>query len=333
MDDPHKEGDALSPRTLVDAWVWYGTAARTRLAPGGWMLFPMTRWHPQDLAGRVMRQMELESNADRWEFKVFSGLALEGDALGREPGAALWPARFDASALHAVKAISASQFEALYQQNPQALTGKMFNSVRVRLGDFPRARDVCATWCFDLALGQNERADYNVWARTYYDRDEKQLYLEGITRRRQEWPETKADILALIELYPEDRFVFEHRNIEILACQELRQTCADIWPGRTVRIDTVQLPTVDKTARAAVASDWVLNGRVIACGGENMSESLAEMDEFPGAEHDDFVDVLSLASHVHALGTEIKVWISEVEGRGLDFAHGAAVRLARIGGL
>ena len=133
IDDPHKEGDEQSMSSLQAVFDWYNAAARTRLSPGAPVLFPMTRWHPRDLAGRLLELAKMDPNADQWEFVRLPALAEENDPLGRAIGEALWSARFDRQALLAIQALSARYFEALFQQNPQVSDAPLFT-----LGDFRR---------------------------------------------------------------------------------------------------------------------------------------------------------------------------------------------------
>lgn len=128
IDDPHKEGDEKSMTQLLAVFDWYNSAARTRLSPGAPVLFPMTRWHPRDLAGRLLEMAEIDSNADQWLQLKFPALALENDPLGRSPGDPLWPERFTKENLLSIQALSERYFEALFQQNPQVTDEPMFLS-------------------------------------------------------------------------------------------------------------------------------------------------------------------------------------------------------------
>lgn len=59
IDDPVKdseEADSDSQRDKV--WDWWGSTAKTRLAPGGGVLVIQTRWHDDDLSGRLLLQMK-----------------------------------------------------------------------------------------------------------------------------------------------------------------------------------------------------------------------------------------------------------------------------------
>ena len=95
IDDPiksHAEADSPSYRDHV--WNWYRTELMTWLKPGGRVVLIMTRWHEDDLGGRL-----LASEAAEWRALRLPALAEENDPLGRVPGAPLWPEWEDAAAL------------------------------------------------------------------------------------------------------------------------------------------------------------------------------------------------------------------------------------------
>lgn len=133
IDDPHKEGDEQSGRAMQSVFDWYNSAARTRLSPGAAVVFPMTRWHPRDLAGRLLELAKHDPLADQWELLRFPALAEKDDPLGRVVGEALWPERFSVKDLFAIRAISARYFGALFQQKPELTDAPMFE-----MGDFNR---------------------------------------------------------------------------------------------------------------------------------------------------------------------------------------------------
>ena len=84
-----------------------------------------TRWHQDDLVGRLLRQAEL--GGEKWELINFQAIAEEHDELGRSPGEALWPARYDESDLARIRLASTEYYwSALYQQHPSPKSGGLF---------------------------------------------------------------------------------------------------------------------------------------------------------------------------------------------------------------
>jgi len=295
IDDPVKEGDEQSPTKLQAIYDWYLSAARTRLAPGAAVVVIMTRWHPLDLVGRLLDLARKDENADQWETLVLPALAGDDDLLGRQPGEALWPERFSKRDLEAVKALSGRYFEALYQQNPQISENPMFVE-----SDFARATLTPASscvWCFDLAITKTSRSDYNVFGRWYLNSERDTLALLDGRRFRAEWPEVKAAILALMDLYPHDIFAFPRHTYELLAVQSLAAESVDY----ANQIVSVAL-TGDKVANAQSFSDFVGRGDVFVCDGEFGDSFIFEHVHFPdAAPHDDCVDCSSVATHYYGL--------------------------------
>jgi len=123
IDDPVKNAEEANSQTYRDrTWEWYLSTALTRVEPGCWQLLIQTRWHEDDLAGRLLGQAP-----DDWAVVNLPALAEEQDPLGREPGAPLWPARFDTAALAERKTnLGSYWWNALYQQRPSAREGGFF---------------------------------------------------------------------------------------------------------------------------------------------------------------------------------------------------------------
>lgn len=124
VDDPTKsreEANSAAYRERV--WDWYRDDLYTRLEPGGAIILIMTRWHEDDLAGRILES----EDAPNWTVISLPALAEANDPLGRAEGAALWPARFDVTDLERIRTVlGTASFTALYQQRPTALEGGLF---------------------------------------------------------------------------------------------------------------------------------------------------------------------------------------------------------------
>lgn len=125
LDDPVKDAEAADSQQIrQNTWDWWETTFLSRRAPDAIVLLVMTRWHEDDLAGRL-----LVAESDLWQQLRLPGLAEEDDPLGRQPGTALWPkdrsgkVRFDAEFLETTKRRGSRSFNALYQQRPTSLEG------------------------------------------------------------------------------------------------------------------------------------------------------------------------------------------------------------------
>ena len=134
IDDPFKnmmEADSKAHRDKVE--LWFSTVALTRLAPDASVILIQTRWHPEDLAGKVLAGEKLLPKAERtWRHINIPAIAEEGitDALGREPGVPMVSARDteDAQRDFAAtrKQVGERTWYALYQGSPRNPAGGIF---------------------------------------------------------------------------------------------------------------------------------------------------------------------------------------------------------------
>jgi predicted phage terminase large subunit-like protein len=121
IDDPIKSREeADSDRIRQKHWDWYLNDFLTRLMPGAAQIVIQTRWHEDDLSGRI-----LEREADKWHVIKLPMLAVNDDPLHREPGERLWPEWFtDDMVRTAMQDVRA--WNALYQQDPAPEDGEYF---------------------------------------------------------------------------------------------------------------------------------------------------------------------------------------------------------------
>ena len=131
IDDPVKsQAEADSPAARDHLWDWFRSDLTTRLKPGGRIVLVMTRWHPDDLGGRI------QDSADPWRILRLPALAEAADPLGREPGDALWPEWEDAAAITRKRELLGERaFAALFQQDPRPRTGRLFQAAKIALAD------------------------------------------------------------------------------------------------------------------------------------------------------------------------------------------------------
>lgn len=149
IDDPFKnreEAESEARRELVDDW--FKSSSRTRLRPNAAVVVFHTRWHPDDLAGRLMQRMVSDPLASQWEIVCLPGIAIDNypasadeqrkkmrdgiylpmaDPLGRRAGEALCPEWYNEEWLLSTRAdVGLYDFEALYQQQPYLMQGNLF---------------------------------------------------------------------------------------------------------------------------------------------------------------------------------------------------------------
>lgn len=129
IDDPFKNWEDAQSSVIRDkVFEWYRSTLRTRLSPSGAIVLVMTRWHEDDLAGRLLTLAE-NNDGEPWEVISLPAVAEENDALNRNPGEVLWPERFPEHEYGEMKrAVGTHIWISLYQQRPQPLEGGAFKA-------------------------------------------------------------------------------------------------------------------------------------------------------------------------------------------------------------
>jgi predicted phage terminase large subunit-like protein len=132
VDDPLKnDADACSQVIRDGQWKWFTTTLRTRLEKDACILITLTRWHEDDLVGRIDQLQRADPAADQYIKVVFPAIRedVSNPVDPRAMGEALWPGKYDLAALEATKAsIGPRAWASLYQQRPAPDAGGMFPS-------------------------------------------------------------------------------------------------------------------------------------------------------------------------------------------------------------
>jgi len=288
IDDPFKdreEADSERRRELV--WNWYRSTLYTRLMPGGAIVLIQTRWHEDDLAGRL-----LEQEPDQWE-------VLELPALHPERGA-LWPEWYPVEALERIRdTVGPREWSALYQQQPQPDEGTFFKREWFNAWNPADRHTLRYYGSSDYAVtdGGGDFTVHTVWGVD----SEGDLYRvaqwKGQTAS-DEWIEQKLDLIAKYKplcWFGEGGVI--QKAVEPMLRRRMRE--------RNVHCRLEWLPSVaDKPTRARSFQAMAATGRVHFEQNADLSEFLV----FPAGKHDDEVDTASLI------------------GRAIDQAHPAIVR-------
>ena len=143
VDDPIPNAEHAASQIYRDkVWRWFCTDLHTRLSPTASILIVVTRWHDDDLVGRLTRGEVLEEEQEEffedvppesWRVINLPALAEDDDELGRARGEALWPARFSRGWLLSKRqAVGAKPFASLYQGRPSPEQGDIFQSQNFR---------------------------------------------------------------------------------------------------------------------------------------------------------------------------------------------------------
>ena len=313
VDDPVKNAEeAFSKTHREKAMDFWRSTAYTRLEPQGRAVILMTRWHEADLGGQAIK--EGIAAGEDWEVLELPAIAREGDPIGRAPGEALWPERYNKAALERIKAVVGPYFwSALYDGRPSPVGGGLYKTAwtkRCRLeGDGRGARlsglpggprpieGMLRFGTVDLACSERTSADYTVVSSYAWDRQGDLVKL-GVDRARREGPEILPAIERAVRRWGMSFVAVESTGFQLSVVQAgtrpwfdpFTQTVRPALPLREVR------PSGDKvsrympvTARAAAGRLWVPEGAAWAADWE------AESAAFPAGDHDDQCDCDSYA--------------------------------------
>lgn len=174
IDDPFKNrAEAESQLVRDNVWNWYTSTAYTRLEKGGAVVLILTRWHEDDLAGRLLKAQA--EGGDQWDLINFPAIAIQ-DETYRKSGEALWPEKYDIDALMSIKGVVGSyDWSALYQQSPISSDTQEFNSQFFQYRDFEHVRGLETNnfLTIDTAISKKSEADYTGFCLNFVDREGK----------------------------------------------------------------------------------------------------------------------------------------------------------------
>ncbi len=288
VDDVIKNIAEANSRAYREAvWDWYVSTLRTRLEPGAGLAIIMTRWHHEDLAGRLLAEME--SGGEQWEVLKLPALAEEGDPLGRAPGEPLWPERYDKKALEDLrKTLGSFLFSAIYQQRPSPDEGGMLKRSWWKFyRQAPAAFDeIIQSW--DMAFKETSTSDYvvgQVWGRKGADK-----YLLDQVRDRMDFPATIQAVRSLSAKWPQARAkLVEDKANGPAVIATLKREIPGLIPVE---------PQGSKEARVAAVSPDIEAGNVYLPDPSIASwigDFVEECAAFPNGQNDDQVDAMSQA--------------------------------------
>lgn len=329
VDDPIKsreEAESITVRNRV--WDYYSSALTTRLQPQSsgkphGQIVILTRWHPDDLAGRIMKSQDWAEG--RWMHINFPAIVevpkahptsrrrlppdhpqyLDKDAYTRVSPTKryiqemeerpLWPERFSLDELKRRERLNPREFASLYQQRPYIEGGNLIKTEwwQTYPDDMNPENFQTLIIGVDTAFKKTENADFSVAMVAGMDRN-GDIYIVDIMRGKYDFPELKQRLTRLNSkwrgrglrgIYIEDK-----ASGQSLLQELKRQSGMSVIPYKVVH---------DKVARVNATLPLIQSGRVL------LPESAPWLDDFvnecvtfPGANHDDQVDALTICLDV-----------------------------------
>lgn len=290
IDDPiRNQADAESETVRESLWEWYQSTMYPRLEPGGSIILTATRWHEDDLTGRLLD--EESKGGEQWRHLHMPAISDDGHAL--------WPERWPLEALQRIRqAVGAKVFEAQYQGRPVPAEGGTFKRAWWRTYDeLPPLERIEIT--VDSAFKTGIANDWSVFAAWGLD-FASNIYLLDVWRRRVEFPdlirmgyETEASMQSRFAPVP---------SMLVVEDKASGQSAIQVWrdPENDRALSVAGFKPADatasKVARAEGVTSFVEGGRVfVPEHAPWLDDWLTEHDRFPAGKHDDQVDTTVIA--------------------------------------
>jgi len=321
VDDPLKnleEADNFDIREKLEDW--YFSAAYTRLAPGGGVLFIETMWSDDDLAGRLLSKMQLDPLADQFEVVRYPAISMQYEYRDREsyvitrsdtpirkkkfellrkPGEALHPERYSLDYLQRIKSNAAPRiWSALYQQDPVPREGLIFKEEMFHIAPVMPIKEYKRYYmAWDFAISQKKRADFTVGVCLMQDENDN-LYLVDLVRFQGDSKRISDEFIGMIlrwnsfegstlQLGVEDGQIW--KALKNMLTQRMREEGVYKTVEALAALSDKLNRATELEGRMALGRFWFIEGSPW------WQETQREMQRFPAGRNDDIVDALAWA--------------------------------------
>ena len=297
IDDPIKNRQEANSETVrKKIYDWYSSTAYTRLSPIGGVIMMCTRWHLDDLIGKVL------SDKNQKPFHVISYPAIaEHDEPHRKQGEALHPERFSLEILNEIKStLSTADWLSLYQQKPVPEGGAIFETSKIRYYDEssePKRFDqIVGSW--DMTFKENKSSDFVVgqlWGRKGAD-----FYLLDMVRDRMDFVKTLKVFI---------NFANKHKKCNCWLVEDKANGTAIISTLKKHISGIIPItPKESKQERAYAITPYLEAGNIFFPKNQNFTKDLEEeMLQFPAGAHDDTVDSMTQALNYFRMNKRVQM--------------------------
>lgn len=297
IDDPVKDAlEAASTTYRENVWNWYTDVFLTRLHNHSKQCLIMTRWHEDDLAGRLLAR-----EPEKWTVVRIPALR-EDDTDPTDPramGEALWEERHSRERLLEAEERSPRTFASLYQQRPTIDGGNIIKRewfTHISLADFDRMRTTQPIVFFlDTAYTDKTTGDPTGIIATC--RIGEELFITHAQKVNMKFP----DLVRFISAYAAQHGYSPRSSIRIEPKANGLSVIDQLREATSLNVTKTPSPRESKETRLNAASPSVECGRVVLVDGAWNEGFIDEVCGFPTKPHDEFVDVLCYAidHHLH----------------------------------
>ncbi len=280
--------EALSPGKRDADWEWFTGTAYHRLEPNASMIIIATRWHNDDLIGRIKKNFPGE-----FDIIEFKAIAEEGDVLGREVGEALFPERYDISSLNNRKKVLGSVFfNAIFQQDPNDDDSKLTDRDWIEIVDtIPMDQNLKFARIWDFGGGKGKENDPTVGMLCAVNERTQEMYIVDVYRKRTTPQTAETAVITKAMIDGTDTEVIIEREPGASGIQIVAHYETNVLPDYTVKSSPA---TTNKVTRAMPFLAAAEAGKVKILRRPWNDDFLDEFADFPAAGHDDQVDCGSI---------------------------------------
>jgi len=286
--------DADSERVRQKTWDWYVADLKTRLKPHGAIVLIMTRWHVDDLAGRLLEDQR--HGGEQWEIVSLPMIAGDNDPLGRAKGEQLWPEWFTPDMIQQARRDSRN-WAALYQQSPTVDGGNILKRDWWRIWPegkpLPKCEHVFLSWdtaYSDKGYRDNSYSAMTAWG-VWYDEQEARhaLLLLRAWHGQIDYPDLRRKARDLDKELQPDCHLIEKKASGQSLIQDLRRI-------PSVRVRTYN-PDKDKITRAYSVQAMLEAGQVWAPDRRWAEQLIESVAQFPSGAppSSDYTDTVTQA--------------------------------------
>lgn len=295
IDDPVKDAQEANSMTYRQrVWDWYNTVLTTRLHNESKQLFIMTRWHEDDLAGRI-----LKTEAQDWTVLTIPAICeTDGDngLSDRKVGEALWESRHSLAKLKKQQQRAPREFNALYQQHPTIEGGNIVKRdwfQRISFTEFTAMRyNEPMHFYLDTAFGKKKKGQDNDPSGIIAAcRIRNYVYIYHAQKVYKEMP----DLLRFLPEYMTAHESSDESKLMVEPKANGKSVVHMLQEISTLNVKETPTPTDDKEVRLRAVSPRVECGRVFLVEGVWNDDFLDEVCGFPAQPHDEYVDLLGYA--------------------------------------
>jgi predicted phage terminase large subunit-like protein len=327
VDDPYKNRQAAESATIRETvYQWFADDFATRLLPGAPLFIVMTRWHSDDIVGRlseiereelktilkregmetpesldhaalqemVSKLQDIDDNETKFHYKIINLPALaedDNDILGRRRGDPLWEEVFNKNELENFRSkMLPASWNSLYQGTPIDIDGGMISKGWFKEYEaLPKKEDVKRiTLSVDTASKANERNDFTVIGVWFSDRHNNH-YLADVFRDQPDFVKLQEQIAAMATRWKANAILVEDKGNGTSYIQQHQGKGSAPAP-----IIAIEVGQNSKEFRFDRVTPMIEAGQVFLPKAASwLPDLLKELVAFPNGKHDDQVDMVS----------------------------------------